>query len=245
MPDPGAQSDPDRAAQRNRIPWMIPLAVFALTVGIGLYLTSGSTAEVGKPPARVATAPPQPPPAASIGQKIEIPTLGLSLYRPDGWVTVTADQNAQNLRRVHMDDRQFQELAARYANSPVVAIAKYKEPYADLNPSFKINVRPIGGFANRAPEEILAAALPTFGRAFRDLRILEGPRPSQVSGRRAAYARVAYTLRAGDLAVPTVSELWIVPKGSVFFMIGAGTRADEKNGTRAETGRILDSLRIE
>ena len=91
----------------------------------------------------------------------------------------------------------------------------------------------------------MSAASVAFGRAFRDLRILEGPRPGQVSGRRAAYARVGYTLRAGNLAVPTVSELWIVPKGSVFFMIGAGTRADEKNGTRAETGRILDGLRIE
>jgi hypothetical protein len=114
-----------------------------------------------------------------------------------------------------------------------------------LNPSFKINVRPLGGFAKFAPEDILTAALPTFSRAFSDVQVLEGPRSAAVSGRRAAYARLSYTLKAKDLAVPTTSEIWIVPRGSVFFMIGAGTRSDERNGSRAEIRRILDSVRIE
>ena len=242
MSEPGPPTESGVAAARKGIAWPIPLAVFCLTVAGGLYLTSGSRIATGEAPAATAT---NSAPAVSAGQKIEIPTLGLRLDRPDGWVTLTADENARNLRSVHMDDPEFQRLAAHYANSPVVAIAKYKEPYPDLNPSFKVNVRPIGGFATFAPENILSAALPTFGRAFKDLKVLDGPRATQVSGRKAAYARVAYTLKAGDLTVPTISELWIVPKGSIFFMIGAGTRADEKNGTRAEIGRILDSVRIE
>jgi len=41
-----------------------------------------------------------------------------------------------------------------------------------------------------------------------------------------------------------VSEIWVVPSGPVFFMIGTGTRADEKNGSRAEARAIVDSLRI-
>ena len=144
-----------------------------------------------------------------------------------------------------MDDPEFQEMAARYANSPVFAISKYKEPYADLNPSFKINVRPRGGFAKFSPEDILSAAIPAMGRVSNDMKVLEGPRATQISGRKAAYARLSYTLKAKDVAVPTISEIWIVPKGSIFFMIGAGTRADEKNGTRAEMHRILDGVRIE
>jgi hypothetical protein len=144
-----------------------------------------------------------------------------------------------------MDDPEFQELAARYATTPVFAIAKYPEPYPDLNPSFKINVRPLGGLARLPPEDILTAAIPTFSRAFNDMQVLEGPRPTRVSGRKAAYARLSYTLRAKDTAVPTISEIWVVPKGSVFFMIGGGTRADEKTGSRAEIRRILDRVRID
>jgi hypothetical protein len=193
-------------------------------------------------PAAVASSP---APAADEGERVEIPTLGLSVVRPQGWTTVTAEENAQNIRSVQMDDPEFQELAARHANSPVFAISKYKEPYADLNPSFKINVRPLGGFAQSSPEDILKAAIPAMRRVSNDMEVLEGPRATEVSGRKAAYARLSYTLKAEDLAVPTVSEIWIVPKESIFFMIGAGTRADEKNGTRAEIRRVLDGVRLE
>jgi hypothetical protein len=161
-----------------------------------------------------------------------------------GWHVVSAQENADNLRSVEMDDKQFQELAIRYANSPVVALSKYKEPYEDLNPSFKINVRPSGAFAGKPPTEILAAALPTFSRAFSDLTVQEGPLFTKVAGHDAAYTRLAYTMKAGGAAFPTISEVWIVPRGPIMLMIGTGTRADERNGTRAEVRQFVDSLTI-
>jgi hypothetical protein len=36
-----------------------------------------------------------------------------------------------------------------------------------------------------------------------------------------------------------------VPSGPVFFMIGTGTRADERNGSRAEARKIVDSIRLD
>jgi hypothetical protein len=143
-----------------------------------------------------------------------------------------------------MDDRQLQELAIRYASTPIIAMSKYKEPYEDLNPSFKINVRPLGSFAGHSPEEVLNAAIPTFRRMFGDLHIDYAPTRTTLSGKPAAYTRLSYTLRAGGGEYPTVSEIWVVPSGPVFFMIGTGTRADEKNGSRAEARAIVDSLRI-
>ena len=239
---------PDGANDSGSLPrsvvW-VPLVVFAVTVGAGLYVTSASRDRSGATPLAQSN---QESGSATATQKqgetIDIPTLGLSVTRPVGWVTVTADQNVRNIRSVQMDDPEFQELAARYATTPVFAISKYPEPYPDLNPSFKINVRPLGGLARLPPEDILTVALPTFSRAFNDVQVLEGPRSTRVSGRKAAYARLSYTLRAEDVPVPTMSEIWVVPKGSVFFMIGGGTRADEKNGSRAEIRRILDGVRI-
>jgi hypothetical protein len=144
-----------------------------------------------------------------------------------------------------MDDRGLQELAARYATAPVVAFAKYKEPYEDLNPSFKINVRPLGAFAGHRPEEILEAAIPTFRRMFGDLRIDYAPTRTTLSAKQAAYTKLSYTMRAGGREFPAVSEIWVVPSGPVFFMIGTGTRADERNGSRAEGRAIVESIRIE
>ena len=240
-----AREEPTEQTERgNRAVLPVALVAFGLTVAGGLLLTSGQR-NAGTASSRQSAPPAAAADDAEKGETVRIPTLGLTVFRPADWVTITAEENAQNIRSVEMDDREFQELAARYANTPVFAIAKYPEPYEDLNPSFKINVRPLGGFVGVAPEDILTAALPTFSRAFRDLKVVEGPRSAQVSGRKAAYARLSYTLRSGGVAVPTISEIWVVPKGSVFFMIGAGTRADEKNGTREEIRRILDRLHIE
>ena len=222
--------------------WAIGGAAFLTTVVAGLVLTQSrddAAQQVGQ------EIPSAEPGAASDGEKIKIPTLGLSVVRPPDWTTITAEQNAQNIRSVNMDDRELQELAARYATAPIVAFAKYKEPYEDLNPSFKINVRSVGSFAGHSPEDILLAALPTMHRMFGDLKIENAPSRTTVSGKAAAYTRLSYTLRAGDSAVPTVSEIWVVPSGPVFFMIGTGTRVDERNGTRAEVRSIVDSIRIQ
>ena len=234
----------DVPASAARPVWPLAVLVFAITVAVGLLVTAGG----GKPASmadEAVAASDGSPSALDGGEQVRIPTLGLSVVRPQGWVTITAEENAQNIRSVQMDDPEFQAMAARYANSPIFAISKYQEPYRDLNPSFKINVRPLGGFAKFSPEDILTAAIPAMSRVSSDMQVLEGPRATQVSGRKAAYAKLSYTLKARNVAVPTISEIWIVPKGAVFFMIGAGTRADEKNGTRAEMRQILDGVRIE
>ena len=220
----------------------IAIAAFLATFVGGTLLTSRPDGESAAAGPTVVAAPREL--ARQPEETISIPTLGLSVVRPPGWSVITAEENAQNLRSVEMDDRELQELAVRYANAPLVAFSKYKEPYADLNPSFKINVRPLGGFGGHAPEEIMQAALPTMRRLFNDMVVAEGPKRTTVAGKPAAYTRLAYTMRAGDLAFPTVSEIWIVPSGPVYFMIGTGTRADERNGTRAEARAIVDSLTI-
>lgn len=220
--------------------WIVGVCGFIVTVAVGLLLLPGRSAE--QPPNG---APPQQAVAeAPKGETINIPTLGLTVVRPAGWWTITTEENVANIRGVEMDDRQLQELAARYATAPIVAFSKYKEPYEDLNPSFKINVRSIGGFAGHAPDEILLAAVPTLRRMFGDLTMENAPTRTTVAGKPAAYTRFAYTLRAGGKSFPAVSEVWVVPHGPVFFMIGAGTRADERNGSRAEVRKILEAVRI-
>jgi hypothetical protein len=57
--------------------------------------------------------------------------------------------------------------------------------------------------------------------------------------------RFHYVLRMQDgRTVPTTSELWVVPRGEYFFLIGAGTRRDQSTGSRAEVHAIVDSVVI-
>ncbi|MFL6729966.1 MAG: hypothetical protein ACJ8E3_01490 [Sphingomicrobium sp.] len=241
MSEDVAESAGETPSSRTGSVAAIAILGFVLTFGVGMLVYP----KPASPPQAPAAGPLPAIGKTAVGETIRVPAVGLTLVRPDGWSTVSADQNVRNIRSVRMDDPEFQELVARYATVPAVMIAKYPEPHDDLNPSFKVNVRPLGAFAGRPPEAILGGTIPILRRAFSDLTIEEGPTPTTVAGKRAAYARVAYTLRAGGQAIPTVSEFWIVPTGSVFLMIGAGTRADERNGKRAEMRAILDSIRIE
>lgn len=187
------------------------------------------------------------PPAIAqpAGERLANQTIGVALTRPAGWTVVTADQNAANLEAVHGKDSEFMALAAKYATAPLYAFAKHAEPYPDLNPSFKINLRPMGTLAGRSAIELIELILPALQRTFPDLRIVQAPTPTIVGGLPAGYVRAEYTVSAAGQTFPTTSELWIVPRGRFFFMIGAGTRTDERSGTRAEVRQIVDGMIIE
>ena len=174
------------------------------------------------------------------------PTLGFSLVKPADWTFLTAEQNAENLARTKLKDEEFQKLAQKYATAPLVAITKYKEPYDDLNPSVKVNVRPLGSFTAEKPTAILEFMAKQLESVFEDFKVVTPPEETKLGGLKAGYLKIHYSMKIPDgRTFPTCSELWVVPRGKHFFMIGAGTRQDQKTGKREEIAKILKNIRIE
>lgn len=173
-------------------------------------------------------------------------TLGLSVTKPAAWVFLSAADVAGNLERTKLDDKEFEAKLQKYASAPLVAIAKHPEPFDDLNPSFRLQVKPYGALQGKTAEELLQLVLPQLTRAFKDAAITQAPTQVTVAGISSAYGQIEYTLEAQDGRMfPTTSEIWIVPRESYFMLIGAGTRQDEKTGTRQEIRDILNTLTIE
>jgi hypothetical protein len=174
------------------------------------------------------------------------PTAGFQLTKPSEWTYVTATQNLENIKAVKLSDEEFHAAMQKFATAPLVAMMKYPEPYDDVNPSFKVNIKPYGGLKGKTPEELINLVIPQFQRIFKDFVLVQAPTEAVVSGMKSAYARMNYTMEIPDgRTFPTTSELWIVPRGDYFFMIGAGTRQDEKTGTREEIRAILETVKIE
>jgi hypothetical protein len=120
---------------------------------------------------------------------------------------------------------------------------KYPEPFDDLNPSFKVNIKPLGQLKGADPKQILNLILPQFQKMFQDFALIQPPIDTKVSGLNAAYMSINYSLAIPDgRTFPTTSEMWIVPRGDFFFMIGAGTRQDEKTGSRKDIQAILNTV---
>ena len=172
-------------------------------------------------------------------------TAGITIEKPDEWRFLTAQQNADNLARVELDDASFQEQMRKYASAPLVVMSKHAEPFNDLNPSLKITIKPFGQLKGTDPKEMLGMIYPAMEKAYRDFKLVQAPHDTVVSGLKAAHMRIDYTLVNSDgKEFPTASELWIVPRGDFYFLIGVGIRQDEKTGSRSEIMAILNSLVI-
>jgi hypothetical protein len=172
-------------------------------------------------------------------------TAGLQLTKPDGWVYLTAAQNRENLGKVKLDSPELQAALQKYASAPLLVMAKYKEPYADANPSFKVALKPYGNLKGMVPLQLLGLILPQLRQAFGDAEVVQPPVEVTVAGVKSAYARLNYTManQAGE-TFPLTSEMWIVPHGDYFFVLGAGTRTDESNGRRSEIDAIIKSIKL-
>ena len=171
-------------------------------------------------------------------------TLGFSITKPAHWRFIAQDQGAENLGRPGSSDPKVQK--GSESPPPMVVLTKYPEPYDQVNPSVKVNVRPLGNFDGANPSALLEMILPTLQKSLRNLKVLEKPAPVRFAGLNAAHLKVTYTLapKAGR-SFPAISELWVVPRGKVFFFIGTAHSANATRADREELQQILRSVKID
>ncbi len=173
-------------------------------------------------------------------------TVGLEVTKPESWHFLTADQNLESIKRMKLNDEEFHSLVIKYSTAPLVIITKYSEPYDDVNPSLKINIKPFGNLKSRDPKEVLTIISDQIKNVLKDYQVVQKPTDTEVAGIKSGYMRVKCSLQAKEgPSFPITSEFWIVPRGDFFFLIGGGTRQDEKTGTRIEIGEILKTLKIQ
>jgi hypothetical protein len=173
-------------------------------------------------------------------------TVGIEVRKPNDWSFITTEENMENLKRIKLNDADFQRLMQKYATAPLVAMMKYPEPFDDLNPSFNVKIKLLGQLKGIDAKQIISLILPQFKKMFKDYKMIQEPTDTEVSGVKAAYTRFNYSLQIPDGRIfPASSEVWIVPRNDYFFIVGAGTRQDEKTGSRNEIKAILNSLKIE
>ncbi|QSX78941.1 hypothetical protein [Agrilutibacter solisilvae] len=170
-------------------------------------------------------------------------TVGLQLTKPDGWHYLSAAQNLENLKRTDFGSAEFKQNLVKYTTAPLVVLAQHEEPYDGLNASFKVNLKPFGAMP-RDGKAILQAILPSFRQQFANLEVVTPPTDATVAARPAGHLVINYTLRSAEGGeFPTTSEMWIVPAGDYFFMIGAGyTQGDA--ATRAQIQDALESIQL-
>ena len=183
--------------------------------------------------------------ASAQAETFRNPVIGLSIEKPNDWHVLSADANAKNLEKAELGRPEFQAAIRRYASVPLIAFTRYLEPYPDLNASVKLNTRPVGSFVGKSGQEILQLMLPALQAMMSDIKIITAPEPTQLAGKAAGHMTLAYTLKSGSALYPAISEMWVVPRGSYFIVIGAGYRPDKKTGDDKAVSKIIRSIKLD
>jgi hypothetical protein len=174
--------------------------------------------------------------------RVDNRAAGVSIGRPAGWQGATVAQVQANRERVRLSDAEMQQGLVNRAALPLIVLMKYPEPHPGLNPAIQITLRQnLAG----TPTQLLEGALTTMRRGFSDLRIIEEAQPTDVAGLPGASVRVTYTLRTDTLAEPVLSRLWLVPRGSLMFLIGMAGTQSGPDVCEQEFMDALRSLRID
>ena len=154
-------------------------------------------------------------------------------------------QVLENRSKVRLPDAELQAGLQRAA-APLFAFAKYPEPYAGLNPTLQIVLRPSPGAATMSAATILAGAIETLQKLYPDFRFVEPIRNVAVSGMPAAYMRATYTLRTQQgNAHPILVRMWLVPRGAYMFLIGMSGPTEGADVSEREFATALASIEIQ
>jgi hypothetical protein len=174
------------------------------------------------------------------------PTAGFTITKPESWVFATTEQIARNRARVRLKDKELEALVRERASLPLVAAAKHPEPYDDLNPSVQVLLRPLGSLAGKSPVELMQIAIVPIQRAVSGFEYVETVRGSSLNGRQAAYVKCGYTVaNAAGRTFPTLTRLWLVPRGQVLFMVSMSGPRQGPDVSEGEFAAILKSIKID
>ena len=176
----------------------------------------------------------------------ESPTTGFQIEKPDGWVYASMATIEENRSRVRLNDAKLEEGLRKYATAPLVMITRYPEPHPTLNPTIQITLRPLGDLSGQSPTEIMSLTTEPLSKAFSDFRFIEEPGLVKVSELEGAHMRAQYTVRTAEGGeFPVTARMWLIPRGTMMFLIGMSGPQEGPDVSEAEFVRAFESISIE
>ena len=168
-----------------------------------------------------------------------IASVGLKVTKPKLWRDTSPIVKKEMMEQT--DKKQSKKTV-----SPNIVFAKYVEPFNDVNPNLRIKVLHLPGILReKSLREIVTIPITLMVNEHKDAKIITPPKKVAISGFGGFYTQIHYAADFGNgLQYPVCSETWFIQKGDYIISIGAGTRQDEKTGTKKEIKAIIDTIEI-
>ncbi len=170
---------------------------------------------------------------------------GFSITKPMAWKYLSPEMAVAARQSVKLDDKELEKMIKENPNSPLVVLTRYQEPYPTLNPSVSVNMTPMP-VQGISPKDFLNLML-TEGvqKMFPDMIYVDEVQDANIDGINGAYTKVKYTMAAGDMKFPTMTRMWLVPRGKVMFTVGMSGPQDGPDVSEESFQEILKSIKFD
>lgn len=172
------------------------------------------------------------------------PGAGFSMTKPMDWNYLSPEMVKTASESTKWNDAELEKAIKENPNAPLVVITRYLEPYPTLNPSVAITMvnLPVEGMP---PKDILNMSTEVLKRAYPDLTYIDEVQDANVAGINGAYTKIKYTMAAGDQKFPTLTRMWLVPRGKIMFTVGMSGPQNGPDVSEEYFSQILKSIKIE
>jgi hypothetical protein len=187
------------------------------------------------------------PAAPALAQeRIVAPAGGISIEKPRGWNVIPPSAAMENLRGLRFDDPRVKAVIGQ-GEAPFIVLLKYPPDTEGVNPTLKVNYRPLAApLRGMTAIEVLNALYGAMSRTMDNVELLDAPAPVQFAGGTGAHFRLSYSLvGSGGTPFHVISEMWLTLRGDYAVILGAGYGADEPAETAAEIAAASRTFRIE
>lgn len=169
---------------------------------------------------------------------------GFSMTKPVDWKYLSPETIKTASESTKWNDAELEKAIKENPNAPLVVITRYPEPYPTLNPSVAVTMvtLPVEGMP---PKDILNMSTEVLKRAYPDLTYVEEVRDANVDGINGAYTKIKYTMASGDRKYPTLTRMWLVPRGKIMFTVGMSGPQNGPDVSEESFSQILKSIKIE
>jgi hypothetical protein len=183
--------------------------------------------------------------------RLEDATAGVSLVPPPGWHVLAIPDVVNNRSQVPLPSPWVESSRGRPVTTPLFVVSKYPEPFAHLNPTVQVALRPWRWGMPTAATTLLRIATYVMPTAFPDFTVVDPVQDVEVSGLKAAYMKATYTINTAQGARRVLSRTWLVPRGpfvpsgSFMLLIGMSGAGQGDDVCESEFAAALQSIVIE
>ena len=167
---------------------------------------------------------------------------GVSVEPPPDWIPLSAELTEAD--RTNFGDPELRRLMRQAAvGKPLVTFVRNTGRYRIL-PGVRVQTRSRAEVGRRAPADALETVAAMLARSIPDLRVVEGPVPTDRFGPGGAVIRIAYTIGAGPDALPIRSQIWMTTRDERTLLFSITMAEGEVDAMWREADAILDTVRI-